>query len=176
MWFKNGKILTIESLVFEVLSSFQNYKFCEDCTKIPCFIDREHSKVDRRHLYEWCEKKYCAELSWDEEEMDGQSWPSNVTLHKIMWNSSIFGQKNSPVFGTVLTLAVFCTPCMISLSHVHPFCNMGKEKNLEVELLDAAQAWKKNLPTRLKKSKWDIVSVKKMVWHVPHTIGPYIIS
>jgi len=113
------KIPTIESLVFKVLSTFQNYKFCEDCTKIPCFIDSEHSKVDRRHLCEWYGKKYCAEPSWDEEEMDGQSWPSNVTLHKIMCNSSIFGQKNSPVFGTVLTLAVFCTPCMSwPLSHM----------------------------------------------------------
>jgi hypothetical protein len=37
---------------------------------------------------------------------------------------------------------------------------MGKEKNLEVELLDATQAWKKHLPTWLKKSKWDIVCEK----------------
>jgi hypothetical protein len=29
---------------------------------------------------------------------------------------------------------------LTSLSHVPPFCNMGKEENLEVELLDAAQA------------------------------------
>ncbi len=53
---------------------------------------------------------------------------------------------------------------------------MGKEKKLEVELLDAAQAWRENLLMWLKKSKWDIVSVKKMIWHVPYTIGPYIIS
>jgi hypothetical protein len=34
---------------------------------------------------------------------------------------------------------------------------MGKEQNLEVELLDATQDWK-NLSVWLKKSKWDIVS------------------
>jgi hypothetical protein len=43
---------------------------------------------------------------------------------------------------------------------------MGKEQNVEVELLDAAQTWK-NLSEWLKKSKWDIISVKKIIWHVP---------
>jgi hypothetical protein len=46
---------------------------------------------------------------------------------------------------------------------------MGKEKNLEVKLLDVAQAWK-NLPAWFKKSKWDIQSVEQMVWHVPYGI------
>jgi hypothetical protein len=39
---------------------------------------------------------------------------------------------------------------------------MGKDQSLEVELLDVAQAWK-NLLVWLKKFKWNIVSVKKMV-------------
>jgi hypothetical protein len=47
---------------------------------------------------------------------------------------------------------------------------MGKEKNLEVKLLDVAQAWKKLPQGSLKKTKWDIQSVKQMVWHVPYGI------
>jgi hypothetical protein len=34
------EIPTFESLVKFFLGSFQNYKFLEDCTKIPYFIDR----------------------------------------------------------------------------------------------------------------------------------------
>jgi hypothetical protein len=30
-------------------------------------------------------------FDWNEEEINGQSWPSNLTLHKIIQNSSIFG-------------------------------------------------------------------------------------
>jgi hypothetical protein len=45
------EIPTVESL-----GSFQNYKFLEDCTKIPYFIDSKNSQVNRRHLYECCEK------------------------------------------------------------------------------------------------------------------------
>jgi hypothetical protein len=59
-------------------------------------------------------------------------------------------------------------------SHMFPH-NMGKEQNLEVEFLDAAQAWN-NLPAWLEKSKWDIGSVKKMLWHVPYTIGVLVFS
>jgi hypothetical protein len=70
-----------------------------------------------------------------------------------------WAEKNHQSFGTVLSLAVFCTPKGMSwpLSHVPQFCNMAKEQNLEVELLDATQDWK-NLSVWLKKSKWDIVS------------------
>jgi len=74
--------------------------------------------------------------------MDGQSQPSNVTLHKIVQNSSFFwAEKNHRCFGTVLSLEVFFTTKGMSrpLSHVLQFCNMGKEQNLEVELLDATQ-------------------------------------
>jgi hypothetical protein len=39
---------------------------------------------------------------------------------------------------------------------------MGKGQNLEVEMLDAAQALK-NLASWLKKSKSDIISVKKII-------------
>jgi hypothetical protein len=35
-------------------------------------------------------KNICAKPSWDDEEMDGQSWLSNVTAHKIIEISSIF--------------------------------------------------------------------------------------
>jgi hypothetical protein len=52
------------------------------------------------------------------------------------------------------------------LSHNPQFFNLGKEQSLEVELLDAAQTWK-NLPEWLKKSNWDIMSVKKEMWHLP---------
>jgi len=61
------------SLIF--LGSFHNYKSFEDCTKIPCFID-DMNDVEN-----------CAKLNWDKEKMDGQSWPFNVTLHKIIQNS-----------------------------------------------------------------------------------------
>ncbi len=46
------KIPTVESLVSKVLGSFQNYKFLEDCTKIPYFIENKNSNINRRHLYE----------------------------------------------------------------------------------------------------------------------------
>jgi hypothetical protein len=51
--FRNG---TFESLVFNVLRTFQNHKFLENSTKIPCFIEGKNSKVDKRHLCEQCGK------------------------------------------------------------------------------------------------------------------------
>jgi hypothetical protein len=41
------KIPIIESLVFNVLGNFQNYKLLDNCTKISWFIDSKNSKVDR---------------------------------------------------------------------------------------------------------------------------------
>jgi hypothetical protein len=71
--------------------------------------------------------------------MDGQSWLSNVTVHKIIKISSIFEQKKIITVWDRSQPAVFCIPSMSwPLSHVSEFCNAGKEKNLEVEFLDAA--------------------------------------
>ncbi len=50
------EIPIVKSLVFKVLGTFQNNKFLEDCTKIPYFIHSKNSHVNRRHLYECCEK------------------------------------------------------------------------------------------------------------------------
>jgi hypothetical protein len=172
------KIPTIESLVFEVLSTFQNYKFCEDCTKIPCFIDSEHSKVDRRHLYEWYgEKILCrTELRWRRNGRSKLAIQCNSTQNHVQF-IYFWTEKLTSVWDCSHPCCVLHTLYeLTSLTHFPPFCNMGKEKKLEVELLDAAQAWRENLLMWLKKSKWDIVSVKKMIWHVPYTIGPYIIS
>jgi hypothetical protein len=50
---------------FNVLGNFQNYKFLDNCTMILWFVDSKNSKVDRRHLYEWCGKILCKiELRW----------------------------------------------------------------------------------------------------------------
>jgi hypothetical protein len=71
-----------------------------------------------------------------------KSWPSNVTLTQNHVKFIYFRTEK-------LTSVWDCSrPCCVlhtlyeltSLSHVPPFCNMGKEKKLEVELLDAAQA------------------------------------
>jgi hypothetical protein len=64
--------------------------------------------------------------------MDGQSWPSNVSLHKAIQNSSIFGQKK------ITSLWNCSQPCL--LCFVPQFCKMGTESSSEVELLDAAKA------------------------------------
>jgi hypothetical protein len=161
LWFKQSiirfgsewKIPTIESLVFKVLDTFQNCKFVKDCTKIPLFIYYTNSKVNRRHLYEWCEKNYFAKLSWDEEEMDDQNWPFNVTLHKTIQNSSIFRQKK-------LTHVWDCSqPCCV----LHTLYELTR-------LTCSLVTWAKSKIWRWS-SKWDIGSVKKMLWHVPYTTG-----
>jgi hypothetical protein len=66
-------------------------------------------------------------------------------------------------------LGLFSACCVLdtlyeltSLSHVSEFCNAGKEKNLEVEFLDAAQT-RKNLQAWVEKSKRDIIRAKKMI-------------
>jgi len=63
-----------------------------DWTKIPCFIDCENSKVNRRHLYEWCRK-----TPVQTELRGGRNGWTKLTiqynLHKIIQISSIFGQK-----------------------------------------------------------------------------------
>jgi hypothetical protein len=88
--------------------------------------------------------KYCAKPGWDEEEMDGWNWSSSVTLHKIIQNSSIFGQKKiTSVLDCSQPSDVLCTYYELTpLTCVLQFCNMGKEQNLEVEMLDAVRAWK----------------------------------
>jgi hypothetical protein len=120
------------------------------------------------------EKILCKiKLRWGKK--NGQSWLSNVTLHKTKQISSIFGQKKMTIIWDYFQPCCVCVCCMNwPLSHVLEVCSMGKEQNLGVESLHA-QAWK-TLPTWLEKFKWDIVSVKKMVWHVPYTIGVPIFS
>jgi hypothetical protein len=77
--------------------------------------------------------------------------------------------KNDHCLGLFSTLLCFVYVVWIDPAHMFlRFVAWAKTKNLGVELLDA-QAWK-TLPTWLEKFKWDIVSVKKMVWHVPYTI------
>jgi hypothetical protein len=39
-------------------------------------------------------KKNYAEQSWDEGEMDDQSWPSNGTLHKTIEIQQFLGTRN----------------------------------------------------------------------------------
>jgi hypothetical protein len=51
------KIVLVESLVFLVLSSFHNYKFLEDWTKIHWFINNSKFTIARRHPHDWCGKK-----------------------------------------------------------------------------------------------------------------------
>ncbi len=77
--------------------SSQNFEqFLEYCTKISCFID------DMNYV-----EKNIVQMNWVKEEMDGQSWPSNVTLHKIIQNSVSFfflflGKKNCQCLGLFL--------------------------------------------------------------------------
>jgi hypothetical protein len=77
--------------------------------------------INRRHPYEWCGENNCEKWSWNQEEMDGQSWPSNVNFTKDHVNSTISGQK---IFTTIWDYSQpplhFQTPCMSSssLSHV----------------------------------------------------------
>lgn len=59
------KIAMLESLIFEIWGNLQNYKFLEDCIKIPFFIDTKNSRLDRKHPYEWCRK----EIVWNGVEM-----------------------------------------------------------------------------------------------------------
>jgi hypothetical protein len=47
------------------------------------------------------QKKNYAKWSWNEEEMDGQSRPSNVTLHRIIQIQHVLGRKYSQLFATI---------------------------------------------------------------------------
>ncbi len=63
-------------------------------------------------------------------------------VHKFIQNSSIFGQKKiTSVLDCSQPFDVLCTYYELTpLTCVLQFCNMGKEQNLEAEMLDAAQA------------------------------------
>jgi hypothetical protein len=44
---------TFEILIFLVFSSLQISKILKSRTKIPCFVNGENYKIDRKYSYEW---------------------------------------------------------------------------------------------------------------------------
>jgi hypothetical protein len=42
---------TFEILIFLVFSILQNYKVLKNRTKIPCFVNGENYKIDRKYSY-----------------------------------------------------------------------------------------------------------------------------
>jgi hypothetical protein len=57
-------------------------------------------------------KKTCAKWSEGEGEMDGESWSSNVTWHKIIEIQIVFNQKIHNCLGLFPTLITFQATCM----------------------------------------------------------------
>jgi len=123
------KIVFVESLVFLVLSSFHNYKFLDDWTKIQWFINNTNSTIAGRHPYDWCGKK-CAQNGIDMRE----KWM--VILAIIQCNSTqnhklLFFKDSTEKIQNFLGLLpdplAFWAPCTSSpLSYVPIFCSMGK--------------------------------------------------
>jgi hypothetical protein len=125
-----------------VSGNFQYYKFLENWIKIPCLVDGKSFKVERRP-YEWW-KNICAKRSWNEREMDGQSWASNLTL-EIIKIHLFFGRKTLQLFETIFNiyyvLGTLYKFTLLSYSFILQHGQIINFKN--IKLLNVAPTWKK---------------------------------
>jgi hypothetical protein len=134
------------------LGSFQNYKFLEDYTKIPCFINNENSKVNRRHLLNdvqnWVEMR--------------KKWMVNTsTIYiKSTQNHTEFilylAEKNHLFLGLFSTLLYFVHLIWADPSHM--FLSFVKWAKIKIwkwncGVVRCCLSFRKTLPVWLKKSK-----------------------
>jgi hypothetical protein len=112
MW----QIPTIESLVFKILGNFQNYKFLEDWTKIPCFIYGKHYKVNKGVYMSDVEKILCkTKLRWGRNGWPTLTIQSNSTQdHPI----SSIGGGDHHYLGLFSALLCFVYLIWVDPSHI----------------------------------------------------------